>query len=196
MARLRRLAMARGAVPVRTFKASSAKVTSRRWWERLDAPVSTDPVGQPGGVGLGGAEAGDRVGGHCAPAPAGKQPDPAGDPERLGGVGEAQASDRGDLQPAELHAAVAAVAGLVHHGDVAPGQASQLAAYLAAGDTTGPPGFGASVPGSSQVAAAKQSPCGGHQDGADSQRKQESGGAGALGEQVAVQVPVPGAELT
>jgi hypothetical protein len=31
MARLRRLAMARGAVPVRTFEASSAKVVSRMW---------------------------------------------------------------------------------------------------------------------------------------------------------------------
>jgi hypothetical protein len=31
MARLRRLAMARGAVPVQTWEASSAKVTSRMW---------------------------------------------------------------------------------------------------------------------------------------------------------------------
>jgi hypothetical protein len=31
MARLRRLAMALGAVPARTWEASSAKVVSRRW---------------------------------------------------------------------------------------------------------------------------------------------------------------------
>jgi hypothetical protein len=37
----------------------------------------------------------------------------------LGGVGEVQAGHGGDLQTADLHAAVPAVAGLVHHGDVA-----------------------------------------------------------------------------
>ena len=44
MARLRRLAMARGAVPVRTWEASSAKAVSRRWcdasmpqWPRIQS---------------------------------------------------------------------------------------------------------------------------------------------------------------
>jgi hypothetical protein len=41
-------------------------------------------------------------------------------------VGEAQARDGGDLQAAELHVGVAAVVGLVHHGDVAPRQGGQL----------------------------------------------------------------------
>jgi hypothetical protein len=53
-------------------------------------------------------------------------PDPAGDAERLGGVGEVQASHGGDLRPAELHAAVAAVAGVVGDRDVAPRQGSEL----------------------------------------------------------------------
>jgi hypothetical protein len=42
-------------------------------------------------------------------------------------VGEVQTGHGGDLQPAELHAAVAAVAGVVGDGDLAPGQALQLA---------------------------------------------------------------------
>jgi hypothetical protein len=42
-------------------------------------------------------------------------------------LGEPQASDGGDLQAAELHACVAAVAGLVHDGNVAPRQGGQLA---------------------------------------------------------------------
>jgi hypothetical protein len=41
-------------------------------------------------------------------------------------VGEVQASDGGDLQAAELHAVVAAVAGVVGDGDLAPGQRLEL----------------------------------------------------------------------
>ena len=77
---------------------------------------------------MGGGEAGDRVHRHGAPAPAGKRPDPAGDAEGLGGVGEVQARHGGDLEPAELDPAVPAVAGLVHHGDVAPRQGGELVA--------------------------------------------------------------------
>src|SRR5829696_3176175 len=75
--------------------------------QRLDAPVPSDPVGQAGGAGLGGGEAGDCVDGHHAPAAAVQGPDLAGDADRLGGVGEVQASHGGDLQTAELHAVVA-----------------------------------------------------------------------------------------
>jgi len=94
--------------------------------QRLDAPVPSDVVGQAGGAGLGGAEAGDRVHGHGAPAAAAQGPDPAGDPQRLGGVGEVQAGDGGDLEAAGLDPAVAAVAGLVGDRDVMPGQAGEL----------------------------------------------------------------------
>jgi hypothetical protein len=52
--------------------------------QRLDAPVPSDPVGQAGGAGLGGGEAGDRVDGHHAPAAAVQGPDLAGDANRLG----------------------------------------------------------------------------------------------------------------
>lgn len=38
MARLRRLAIARGAEPVRTREASSANVVSRTWWSRFSIP--------------------------------------------------------------------------------------------------------------------------------------------------------------
>jgi len=43
-------------------------------------------------------------------------PDPAGDAQRLGGVGEVQAGDGGDLQPAEFDRAVATVADAVSDG--------------------------------------------------------------------------------
>ena len=49
MARLRRLAMARGALPVRTWEASSAKVTSRMWVQHLDAPVTPDQLAERAG---------------------------------------------------------------------------------------------------------------------------------------------------
>jgi hypothetical protein len=45
----------------------------------------------------------------------------------LGGVGEVQASHGGDLQAADLHAVVAAVAGVILGWDVAPRQGGQLA---------------------------------------------------------------------
>jgi hypothetical protein len=77
-------------------------------------------------VGLGGGEAGDGIDRHGPPPPAGEQPDAAGDADRLGGVGEVQASHGGDLQAADLGPAVAAVAGLVSDGDVAPGEAGEL----------------------------------------------------------------------
>ena len=41
-------------------------------------------------------------------------------------MGEVQAGDGGDLQPAGLDPAVAAVAGVVSDGDVAPGQGLEL----------------------------------------------------------------------
>jgi hypothetical protein len=94
--------------------------------QRLDAPVTPDPVGQPGGAGLGGGEVSDRVDGHGALYPVVQGPDPAGDPDGLGGVGEVQASDGGDLQAAELDPAVAAVAGAVGNQEVAPGQDLEL----------------------------------------------------------------------
>jgi hypothetical protein len=50
MARLRRLAMARGVVPVRVWEASSAKVVSRRWCK---ASIPSGPGGQAGGGGPG-----------------------------------------------------------------------------------------------------------------------------------------------
>jgi hypothetical protein len=77
-------------------------------------------------VALGGGEAGGCVHGHGPPAPAGKQPGPAGDPQGLGGVREVEAGDGGDLQAADLDPAVAAVAAVVLGRDVAPGQVSQL----------------------------------------------------------------------
>jgi hypothetical protein len=84
--------------------------------QRLDAPVPSDPVGQARGMGLGGGEAGDRVHRHGASAAAAQGAHPTGDADRLGGVGEVQASHGGDLEAADLHACVPAVAGVVGDG--------------------------------------------------------------------------------
>jgi hypothetical protein len=65
--------------------------------QRLDAPMASDVVGEAGGVGLGGGEVGDRVDRHGAPPPVVQGPDPAGAANGLGGVGEVQAGDGGDL---------------------------------------------------------------------------------------------------
>ncbi len=91
----------------------------------LDAPPA-QLVGKAGGACLGSGEAGDGVHRHGAPAAAGKRADPAGDPQGLGGVGEVQASDGGDLQLADLYAAMPAVASVVGDGDLAPGQGGEL----------------------------------------------------------------------
>jgi hypothetical protein len=125
MARLRRLAMARGVGGAELGgvlgEGDIADVV-----QRLDAPVAADVVGQAGGACLGGVQVGDGVHGHGPPPVAGKWPDSAGDADGLGGVGEVQASDRGDLQVADLDPAVAAVAGVVLDGDLPPGQDLEL----------------------------------------------------------------------
>jgi len=48
-------------------------------------------------------------------------------------VGEVQTSDGGDLEAADLHAVVAAVAGVVGDGDVASWQGGELMLELAIG---------------------------------------------------------------
>jgi hypothetical protein len=81
---------------------------------------------QAGGGCLGGGEAGDGVDRDGPPALVAQAADPAGDADGLGGVGEVQARDGGDLQAADLDAAVAAVAGGVGDEDLTPGQALEL----------------------------------------------------------------------
>jgi hypothetical protein len=94
----------------------------------FDAPVAADPLGELGGGGLAGGQAGDRVDGDGPPLLAsGQGPDPAGDAECLRGVGEAEPGrDGGGLEGAVLLTAVAAVALPVTGGDVAPGQVLDL----------------------------------------------------------------------
>jgi hypothetical protein len=126
MARLRRLAMARGGVAGADLGGVLGEGGVADVVQRLDIPVPAYVVGEVGGAGLGGGEAGDRVDRHGPPPPVVQEPDPAGDADRLDGVGEVQASDGGDLEPAELDPAVAAVTGVVLGGDVAPGQDLEL----------------------------------------------------------------------
>jgi hypothetical protein len=114
--------MAGGAVPVRSWEASSATVVSRRWWERLGGPVTADPVGQPGRAGLGVARlvtASRTVVVHCLPAGS-----------RVlwvtwtgrGGVREPEPADGDGLEGSALYAAVGAVTGAVQDRNLMPGQ--------------------------------------------------------------------------
>jgi hypothetical protein len=80
-----------------------------------------------------GGEADDRAQRHGPPSPAGKRSDPAGDPDGLGGAGEVQASEGGDLQAAELHAVVTAVTGVVGDGDLRQGRLTAAGAAWAGG---------------------------------------------------------------
>jgi hypothetical protein len=129
--------------------------------QRRDAPVASRVVGQAGGPGLDVGEAGDRVDRHGAPAAAGKRPDPAGNPQRLSGVGEIQARDRGDLEAADLGPTMTAVVGGVGDGDrtssVWPRIPPVVWSSAASRWTCGPAGWGgrqAPVNGSRQVPSA------------------------------------------
>ena len=61
MARLRRLAMALGGGAGADLGGVLGEGDIAEVVQRLDTPVPPDPVGQAGGVSLGGGEAGDRV---------------------------------------------------------------------------------------------------------------------------------------
>ena len=93
--------------------------------QRLDRPVPAQQVGEPGGAGLGEAEAGNGIDGHGRAPPrvvveiAGL----AGDLQDLDGVREPEAADRDRLESPDLDAAMAAVTGAVQLGDTVPGQA-------------------------------------------------------------------------
>ena len=90
--------------------------------QRLDPPVATEVVGQPGRAGLGVGQAGDRVHDRGRPPPAAKVAGLAGDLDDLGGVREAEPADGDRLERSDLHAAVSAVTGAVQDRNVMPGQ--------------------------------------------------------------------------
>jgi hypothetical protein len=76
----------------------------------LDVPVAADPSGELCGGGLAGGQAGDGVDGEGPPLLAVRQgPDPAGDAEGLGGVGEAEpGGDGGGFKRSVFFAAMPA----------------------------------------------------------------------------------------
>jgi len=89
----------------------------------LDRPVPWQEVGEPGGAGVGMGEAGDRVHHHGPPPSGAKLAGGAGDLDDLGGVREAEVVHGDGLEDAQLHSAVAAVAGTIQLGDAMPGNA-------------------------------------------------------------------------
>jgi hypothetical protein len=93
--------------------------------ERLDRPVPTEQVGQPGGAGLLEGEAGDRIDDHGPPPPGPKLASPAGDLDDLRGVQDLEVVDGDGLEGAQLNAAVAAVAGVVSEGTRCQGRRAQ-----------------------------------------------------------------------
>jgi hypothetical protein len=114
--------MAGGAVPVRSWEASSATVVSRRWWERLGGQWPR--IQSAGRAGLAWAWAGlvtasRTVVVHCLPAGS-----------RVlwvtwtgrGGVREPGPADGDGLEGSALHAAVGAVTGAVQDRNLMPGQ--------------------------------------------------------------------------
>jgi hypothetical protein len=94
----------------------------------LDLPVTAYPSDELGVGGLGGGQAGDGVDGDGPPFLLAVQgPDPAGDADGLGGVGEGEpGGDGGGFEGAVFFAAVTPVALLAAGRDVAPGQVLDL----------------------------------------------------------------------
>lgn len=111
MARLRQVAMARGAVPVRSWGSVFGERHVSDMVQGLDLPVVADQAREVGGCGLFSGEAGDGVDGVDA--------DPAGlaihaatlELDGLAGPGKEQVVHRADLDPADLTPAVSGVAG-------------------------------------------------------------------------------------
>src|SRR5262245_56910815 len=104
LARLRGLAMTRGAAAVRTWERSSPKSVPRTQCSRSPMPpVAADDGGELGVGGLGEGQRGDRVPGFAVPLPL--QLAAAHDLDGLGSAGEAS-GHRGDRQGAPLGAAV------------------------------------------------------------------------------------------
>ena len=96
MAVLRRVAIARGALRVRVWLASSAKVTSRMCVvQGFDGPVSAQPIGQFGWGGLVSGEVGDGVDGDGRPSAGGQVHPTSTDADGLDGVREVQADCHG-----------------------------------------------------------------------------------------------------
>jgi hypothetical protein len=94
--------------------------------EGFNVPVAADVAGELVGAGLGGGEAGDGVDGDGAPSAGPLVTDFAGQPDGLGGVGEAEPVAGDDLQAADLVAAVSTVVGFGLYRDLRPGQCFEL----------------------------------------------------------------------
>lgn len=129
MARLRQVAVARGALPVRSWEAPSAKVVSRTWclasifwWSRQLRELD--------GGGLLGGQAGTCVDGRDGGLVGLAVGAATLDLDDLAGAVDEQVVHGGDLDPADLRAAVSGAPGAALEGDVLPGKGLQLLAQL------------------------------------------------------------------
>ena len=130
MARLRQVAMARGALPVRSWEASSAKVVSRTWCRASICPVSRIRAASWAGVGLLGGQAGDRVDGLDGGLPVLRSVRRRLIWTAWRAPGKRRLFTVADLDPADLAAAVAGAPGAALQRDLLPGKALELLSEL------------------------------------------------------------------
>lgn len=139
MARFRQVAIARGALPVRSWVGAPpgrrlGSVLGERGvpdvMQGLDVPVVANQLRELGRGGLVGGQAGDGVDGLDG-GPAGLAVGAAAlDLDGLAGAGEEQVVHGGDLDAADLEASVTGVLGAALEWDVLPGKGLELLAEL------------------------------------------------------------------
>lgn len=130
MARLRQVAIARGALPVRNWEASSAKVVSRTWRRASIFQWSRTSCASRAGGGLLGGRAGHRVDGGDGGLAGLAVGVAALDLDGLAGSGKEQVVHGGDLDSVDLRAAMVAAARAALERDALPGRGLQLLAQF------------------------------------------------------------------
>lgn len=127
MARFRRLAMARGRVPVRILESSLAEgAVAHVVQEVFDAPVASDPCGEFGAGGIEDAQARDQVDALDGQFARAHLPSPAHDLDRLAGAGVVEVGERGAFEAADFVTVVGPLTSAVPERDVPPGQLCDL----------------------------------------------------------------------
>jgi hypothetical protein len=130
MARLRQVAMARGAEPVRSVGGVLGERHVSDVVQGFDLPVTADQPSELGGCGLFRSEAGDRVDGLDGDRAGLAVHSAAFELDGLAGAGKEQAVRRAHLDAADLTAAVAGVVGAALQRYLLPGKGFELLVEL------------------------------------------------------------------